>query len=241
MCQVVFIALKARFSSEWYFDSGCLRHMTRDKSFLTSLDYNGGTVIFGDGSITCVKAKESISIPGYHKLYEVLYVDGLKANLLSISQIFDNEDRVIFCQDLCEVVNKEGKIIITRQRIVDNCYIINPNSRTLLVYSKSKLDLTELCHRRLSHINYKDLMHLVNSKKVRGILKLSGEPKPICGECMKGKQTKSSHKRINEIRTIIPLDLLYMDLMGPTCTGSRDGKRYVLVVVDDKILLYEFS
>ena len=37
-------------------------------------------------------------------------------------------------------------------------------------------------------------MYLVNIEKVRGILRLSGKPKPICGECMKRKQTKSSHK-----------------------------------------------
>ena len=58
-------------------------------------------------------------------------------------------------------------------------------------------------------------MHLVNTEKVRRIPKLSGEPKPICGEYMKGKQTKSSHKKCKEIRTIRPLDLLHMDLMGP--------------------------
>ena len=43
-CQVVFIILKARSISEWYFDSGYSRHITGDKSFFTSLeDHNGGT------------------------------------------------------------------------------------------------------------------------------------------------------------------------------------------------------
>ena len=51
-------------------------------------------------------------------------------------------------------------------------------------------------------------MHLVKTKKVRGIPKLSGEAKPIYGECMKGKQTKSSHRKVKEIRTSRPLDLL---------------------------------
>ena len=50
-------------------------------------------------------------------------------------------------------------------------------------------------------------MHLVNNKKVIGIPKLSGEPQPICGECMKGKQTQSSHKKVKEIKTTRPLDL----------------------------------
>ena len=80
--------------------------------------------------------------------------------------------------------------------------------------SRTKVDPIELWHRRLGCINNRDLVHLVNSEKVRGILRLSDERKPICGECMKGKQTKSSHKKVNQIRTGRPLYLLYMDLMG---------------------------
>ena len=76
-------------------------------------------------------------------------------------------------------------------------------------------------------------MHVVNTKKVRGIPKLSGEPKPICCGCMKGKQTKSSHKKVEEIRTTRPLDFLHMDLRDLMPTQSKGGKRYVLVVVDD--------
>ena len=79
-CQIVFNALKDRSSSKWYLDNGCSRHMIGDKAYFTSLeDYNGETVTFGDGSLACVKGKESISIP------TCLYVDGLKKNLLRIS------------------------------------------------------------------------------------------------------------------------------------------------------------
>ena len=99
--------------------------------------------------------------------------------------------------------------------------------------SRSKLDSTKLWHSRLGHINYKDLVHLVNTEKVRSMPRLSGEPKPICGECMQGKQTKSPHKKVNEIRTTRPVDLLHMDLIGPMWTKNRGGKRYVIVVVDD--------
>ena len=82
-------------------------------------------------------------------------------------------------------------------------------------------------------------MHLVNAEKFRGIPRPSGELKPICGKCMKGKQIKSSHKKVKEIRTIRSLDLLHMALMGPMQTKSRGGKRYVLVIVDD-FLKYSF-
>ena len=49
--------------------------------------------------------------------------------------------------------------------IVDNCYAINPNSKTPLMCSRAKLDLTKLLHRKLGHINYRHLVHLVNSEK----------------------------------------------------------------------------
>ena len=109
--------------------------------------------------------------------------------------------------------------------------------------SRAKLDPTKLWHKRLGHINNRDLVHLVNTKRVRDISRLSGERKPICDECMKGKQNKSSHKKFKEIRTTRPLDPFHMALMGPMQTKSKGDKRYVLVVVDDfvKILLYEFS
>ena len=61
--------------------------------------------------------------------------------------------------------------------------------------SKVKLDRTKLWYRRLGHINYRNLVHIVNNDKVRGIPKLSGQPKPIFGKCMKGKHMKSSHKK----------------------------------------------
>ena len=47
------------------------------------------------------------------------------------------------------------------------------------------------------------------------------------------KTTKSLHKKVKEIRTTRPLNLLHMDLMGPIRIEGKAGKRYVLMVVDD--------
>ena len=83
-----------------------------------------------------------------------------------------------------------------------------------LVCSRAKLDSIKFWHKRLDHINYRDLVHLVYTKKFRGIIRLSGEPKPIYGECIKDKQTKSSLKNVRGIRTTRLLNLLHMDLMS---------------------------
>ena len=129
----MFNALKAKSSSKWYLDSRCSRHRIEDKSSFTSLENHDGEVVtFGDGIIARVKGKGSIVIPSCPKLDEVLYVEGLKENLLSISQMWEKDHKVNFHQDLCEVVNKEGKIVIIGHKTVDNYYSINPNSITPL-------------------------------------------------------------------------------------------------------------
>ena len=71
----MFNVLKAKYSSEWYLDSGFSRNMIGDKTYFTSLEnYNGGIVTFGDGSQACVKGKGSIVISGCLKLDGVFYV-----------------------------------------------------------------------------------------------------------------------------------------------------------------------
>ena len=145
----------------------------------------------------------------------------------------NKDHKVNFHQDLCEIINKKRKVVIIGNRTIDNFYAINLNSRTPLMRCREKLNPTKLQHRRLSHINYRHLVHLANTEKVRGIPRLSGEPKPICGESMKGKQTKNSHKKVKEIRTTRLLDILHMDPVGLVLIESRGGKRYILVVVYD--------
>ena len=126
--------LKAKSSSEWFLDSGCSRHMTGDKTYFTPLEnYDGRIVNFWDGNVAQVKDKGGIVIHGCPKLDGVLYVEGPKANLLSICKMCDKDNKVNFHQDLCRVVNKEGKVVITGHRTMENCYVINLNSRTSYV------------------------------------------------------------------------------------------------------------
>lgn len=56
---------------------------------------------------------------------------------------------------------------------------------------------------------------------------------PICKGYQIGKQSKASHKKLTQIGTSRPLELLHMDLAGPTRTKSLRGKRYFFIVVDD--------
>jgi hypothetical protein len=71
--------------------------MTGNKALFTFLeDYSGRSVPFVDGGKAEVIGKGTVSIPGMSQLKNVYLVDGLKTNLLSISQLCDNKHEVYF-------------------------------------------------------------------------------------------------------------------------------------------------
>ena len=86
LCYTALTALKACDSCLWYLDSGCSRHMTGNKTlFKTLFEGKIGTVMFGDGSKSVIRGIGTVDILGLPVFEDVWYVDGLKANLLSIS------------------------------------------------------------------------------------------------------------------------------------------------------------
>ena len=94
-CLFVHTKLKMFNSCLWYLDSGCSRHMTGDKSlFKTLKEKEDGFMTFGDGNHSQVLGKGTVDTPGLPLLTNVLYIKGLKVNLLSITQIC-NEDFLV--------------------------------------------------------------------------------------------------------------------------------------------------
>ena len=90
-------SLKVFNSCLWYFDSDCSCHMTGDKSLFKSLKEKvGDYVTFSDGSHARVLGKGTIEMPRLPLLEDVLYIKGLKVNLLSITQICDEDFLVQF-------------------------------------------------------------------------------------------------------------------------------------------------
>ena len=86
LCYTALIALKAHDSYLWYLDSGCSRHMIGNNGlFKTLFEGKIRIVTFGDGSKSVIRGIGTVDIPGLPVFEDVWYVDGLKANLLSIN------------------------------------------------------------------------------------------------------------------------------------------------------------
>ena len=70
----------------WYLDNGYSRHMCGNRAFFNNVTKcDGGLVTFGDGSTFKVVGKDNIRYQGLSNLTDVLLIEGLKGNLISIS------------------------------------------------------------------------------------------------------------------------------------------------------------
>ena len=108
-CYTALTALKACDSCLSYLDSGCFKHITGNKAlFKTLFEGKIGTVTFGYGSKFVIRGIRTMDIPGLPIFEDVWYVDGLKANLLNISQICDNGLNVLFTKYECEILDGGG-------------------------------------------------------------------------------------------------------------------------------------
>ncbi|GJR56609.1 retrovirus-related pol polyprotein from transposon TNT 1-94 [Tanacetum coccineum] len=89
-----------------------------------------------------------------------------------------------------------------------------------------------LWHRRLGHANMRLIQSLASKELVRNLPKLKFD-QHFCDACKIGKQAHASHKAKNIVSTTRCLELLHMDLFGPSTVQSYGGNRYTLVIVDD--------
>jgi hypothetical protein len=235
LCLVSHTALKILDTCLWYLDSGCSKHMTGNKTLLKQVQMGkGGWITYGDGSQSKVIGKGIIDIPGLGTSQEALYVEGLKENLLSISQYCDNDLVVQFSKKECNIFDSSGKWLMGGERTVDNCYGLPGLTTDPQIFcNKATIDDSDLWHQRLGHLNFSDMLKIASKDIVKGLPKMEKTERGICGSCQLGKQTQPAHKKTSGIQTSRNLELLHMVLMGPTRTASLDGKRYILVIVND--------
>ena len=138
---------------------------------------------------------------------------------------------VLFSKGKCIVRDESGKKLISGVRTLDNCYGLVPDAD--IVCNSICLPNEDLWHQRMGHASYKHLSIVSKHESVLGMPKLSRVSNVVCGPCQLGKQMKAKHPSIQTSTKSRPLELLHLDLMGPTRTESLGGKRYIMVVVDD--------
>ncbi|GJT46840.1 putative ribonuclease H-like domain-containing protein [Tanacetum coccineum] len=152
-------------------DSGCSKHMTGNKAYLAEYqDFNGGPVAFG-GSKGYITGKGKIKT-GKLDFEDVCFVKELQHfNLFSVSQICDKKNKVLFTDSECLVLSPEFKLpdenqVLLRIPRQNNMYSFNlenivPSRGLTCLIAKAIIDESNKWHRRLGHVNFKNLNKLV--------------------------------------------------------------------------------
>ncbi|WVZ95625.1 LOW QUALITY PROTEIN: hypothetical protein U9M48_041360 [Paspalum notatum var. saurae] len=90
-----------------------------------------------------------------------------------------------------------------------------------------------LWHRRLAHVGMSTLKKVMKKDLVRGLKNITFEKDKLCSTCQSSKQVANTHPSKTFMSTSRPLELLHMDLFGPTTYTSIGGNNYGFVIVDD--------
>ncbi|CAN1215725.1 Retrovirus-related Pol polyprotein from transposon TNT 1-94, partial [Linum perenne] len=221
----------------WILDSGCSHHMPGNKNLFLNLNYtNKGTVTLGDNCSCKIIGVGCVGNKNNTYLNKVMLVDGLKHNLISISQMCDKENRIIFENTVYSVERiKDSEMLFTGFR-TGNIYLVdfqNINNTSDLCLHSVKEDNQFLWHMKLGHISTSVLSKLSRKNLVRGLPKIESKKEFFCDACVKGKHTRSTFKSKPVISSSRILELIHVDLFGPANVMTMGGKFYCFVLVDD--------
>ncbi|GJU22894.1 integrase, catalytic region, zinc finger, CCHC-type containing protein [Tanacetum coccineum] len=220
----------------WIVNSGFSKHMMGDRSLLKNfIKKFMGTIRFGNNNFAAITGYGDY-IQGNITICHVYYVEGLGHNLFSVGQFFDGNLEVVFRSKTCYVCNLEGDNFLTGGR-ESNLYTISISdmaaSSPVCLMSKATSTKSWLWHHRLSHLNFGTINDLTRLDLVDGLPKFKYGKDHLCSACERGKSKKASHPLKLVPSDHSKLELLHMDLCGPMRVASVNGKKYILVIVDD--------
>nr|GEX79672.1 ribonuclease H-like domain-containing protein [Tanacetum cinerariifolium] len=153
--------------------------MSRNKDKLEDIeDFDGGEVTFG-GSTGKISGKGTIKTKNLN-FKNVIYVEELQHfNLISVSQICDQTHRVLFTENECLVLSKDFPIPDPSMVILSilrkyNLYTFSlnelaPKDPLTCLIAKASQNESTLWHKRLGHVNFKNMNKLVKGNLVKGL------------------------------------------------------------------------
>ncbi|KAK1632735.1 hypothetical protein QYE76_007050 [Lolium multiflorum] len=223
---------------KWVFDSGCTNHMTGGKCVLDQFIediHKKSSITFGDNSKGKVLGYGKVAISKDLCLETVMLVEHLGYNLLSIYHLADAGYNSYFTKYYVQVFRSDNLKLVLVGFVENNLYVVDlskesPSFSTCLM---AKHDEGWLWHRRLGHVNMRNLKQLLKGEHIVGLTGVSFEKDRVCSACVAGKQLKKKHPIKSIVTTSRPLELLHLDLFGPSHYDTLGGSKYGLVIVDD--------
>nr|GEU66467.1 retrovirus-related Pol polyprotein from transposon TNT 1-94 [Tanacetum cinerariifolium] len=194
-----------------------------------------GTVCFGNDHIAAILGYGDLKW-GNITITRVYFVEGLGHNLFSAGQFCDANLEVAFRRNPCFIRDLDGVDLLKGNRST-NLYTINlydmASASPICLMARATPTKSWLWHQRLSRLNFDTINDLAKNDLVSNLPNFKYAKEYPCPSCEQGKSKRASHPPKPFSNSKQRLHLLHMNLCGPMRVASINGKRYVLVIVDD--------
>jgi hypothetical protein len=164
------------------------------------------------------------------QLSEVLYIHGMKRNLVYVSALEDKGYKVTFSEGKFIAWHKNSHMDYARVIGVQENSLYRVTVQPMQALLHDIIILSELWHRILSHLHYRSLPAL--GKMVTGLLEIHIDHDGVCTGCDLGKNVKGSFSS-NDNRYKGILDLIHTDVCGPMTIFSLNEYLYYVLFIND--------
>ena len=232
----------ACWEDKWILDTGATRHMTGCKAYLQHVQNaeNKISIILGDDSQLDAEGEGSVQFrtdDGVVNLSKVLYVPGLKRNLISYGQAEEDGFKLTSSKKNGITLHhpeQDSKIHAHRQ---GNLYIIQHHMDQANAIKTLKGSWYQW-HCRLGHAGASTLARMQSAHAVEGMDKItelssSSPSDQRCKWCQQAKQTREPFSKERKNRENLQvLSIVSTDLCGPLTT-AKDGSLYFVTYTDE--------
>ncbi|CAL8157398.1 unnamed protein product [Prunus armeniaca] len=165
---------------------------------------------------------------------EVMFLPGLKENLLNVGQMNEHGYHLLFGGGMCRIFDGPSldKLVIKVKMKNNRCYPLSLMQNYQIASRASVTECTWIWHKRLGHLNLRSLKQLRDQSMVHDLPYLE-EINGVCEGCQLSKQHRDWFPKRQAWRARNPLKLIHIDLCGPMHTESIAGNIYFMLLIDD--------
>jgi hypothetical protein len=143
----------------------------------------------------------------------------------------DRGCEVVFTSKYCKIKSvNSGEVVAKGIRTDNNVYVLKEDREECHL---RKHDERWLWHRILGHINFDHLIKLKTIEAVKDLPRISKPQDFVCKPCQVGKLTRTQFKSKNCTSMEKPLQLVHMDLCGPSRQEGTKKENYFMLIIDD--------
>ncbi|XP_073363669.1 uncharacterized protein [Aegilops tauschii subsp. strangulata] len=222
----------------WFLDTGATNHMTGSLESFAELDRSvSGTVRFADGSMVKICGRGTVVFAaemGDHNAFtQVYYIPALKNSVVSLGQLDESWYDVHIRRGVLTIRDDRGQLLVKVSRSTNRLYKLVFTPVHPVCLTAGALSDAWRWHARLGHLHFDGLEKMAKKELVRGLPHIA-HAEELCGACLTGKQRRIPFPQKAKYRATTPLELVHGDLCGPVSPPTPGGRRYVLVLIDDR-------